>query len=87
MSMLNSAAIKKHFIQMAKTPKSQLKRLLIGTICSFVCLILLILSSDWEIQWLFYLLSTALLIAILYAIPGYIGLWMWRMRKFLFDLD
>jgi len=73
--------------QMALTPKQQLKQLLIGTLGAFISMILILFSSQWEIDWLFYLLALITGFFIAYAIPGYIGIWVWRMRKFLFDFD
>lgn len=73
--------------QMALTPKTQLKRLAIGTLGALICMLLLILTSHLANPWLFYSLSILLAIFTLYAIPGYLGIWLWRMRKFFFDID
>ena len=73
--------------QMALTPKTQLKRLLVGTAFALIGVIALIFVSKTENQWLFILVSAVVFASVLYAIPGYIGIWMWRMRKVLFDLD
>lgn len=72
---------------MAVTPQQQLTRLLKGTIGSIVAMAALILTSDWENPYLFYALAILMLLSILYALPGYLGIWLWRMRKFFFDLD
>lgn len=80
-------ADKNYFKQMALTPKKQLKRLLIGTLGSLFFMLVLLLTSDESASWLFYLLSLSLALSIIYAIPGYIGIWLWRMRKFLFNID
>ena len=72
---------------MALTPKTQLRRIAVGTSGSLVSLLLLILTSEKVNPWLFYGFSLSLLGWVAYAIPGYIGIWVWRMRKFLFDMD
>ena len=69
---------------MAYTPKVQIKRLAIGTSISAVAIFILTFVSQLESQWLFNLLVAVTLIGILYAIPGYIGIWVWRMRDILF---
>jgi uncharacterized membrane protein YccC len=73
--------------QMAENPRSQLKQLIIGTLGAFFCMLLLIYTSEQENAVLFYFLSTLLMFCVLYAIPGYLGIWMWRMRKVFFDID
>ena len=73
--------------EMANTPRTQLKRLVIGTFLSLIGAIGLFVASGDESQWLFYLSSVVILIGVLYALPGYIGIWLWRMRKFFFDED
>ncbi len=79
--------LKEKLQRMAENPKSQLKQLLIGTLGAFFCMLLLIYTSEQENALLFYFLSTLLGVCVLYAIPGYIGIWMWRMRKVFFDRD
>ena len=73
-----------HFKQMANTPKAQLTQLAIGTSISALSILMLTFVSYMEIHWLFYLLVFTALIGFLYAIPGYIGIWLWRMRNVLF---
>jgi len=70
--------------QMASSPKQQIIRLAVGTLVSLIAMIGLLLSSDYSSQWLFYSLSLVLIAGILYAIPGYIGIWMWRMKDVFF---
>ncbi len=72
---------------MANSPKTQIKRLAIGTSISAFSILLLMFVSHWEIQWLFNLLVVITAIGVLYAIPGYIGIWVWRMRDVLFRND
>ncbi len=72
---------------MAVTPNKQLKQLAIGTVISAISMIVMTLTSDLENRWLFYFLVSINILAIIYAIPGYIGMWVWRMRKVLFDID
>lgn len=72
---------------MALTPKAQMKQLAIGTLGAFITVVILILTSQLENTVLFYLLSAILIGFVIYAIPGYIGMWVWRMRKTLFNLD
>jgi hypothetical protein len=81
------AVIKDRLRQMALTPRTQFKKLIIGTVCAFFCMLVLILSSAQENPVLFYALSFCLALSVAYAIPGYIGIWLWRMRKSLFNLD
>jgi len=69
---------------MAATPQAQLKRLTIGTLVSLVASILQFFSSQWESQVLFYILSFFMLAGVIYALPGYLGIWVWRMRDTLF---
>lgn len=69
---------------MAENPRKQLKRVAIGTVICFVSLLALILTSSLEKVWLFYLLSIVGIIAIIYAVPGYVGIWAWRMKQVLF---
>jgi len=73
-----------HFEHMANTPKAQIIRLAIGASISALSILILTFVSTMEIRWLFYLLVFTTLIGILYAIPGYIGIWLWRMRNVLF---
>jgi hypothetical protein len=79
--------LKKTFRQMALTPKTQFKKLIIGTVAAFICMLALVLFSSHLNPILFYSLSVLLVASVTYAIPGYIGIWLWRMRKSLFDLD
>ena len=69
---------------MAENPREQLKRVAIGTAICFCSLLALILTSSLEKVWLFYLLSIIGISAIIYAVPGYIGVWAWRMKHVLF---
>jgi len=69
---------------MAMNPKEQLKKLFIGTILSAISMGLIVFTSDWENHWLFYFLSACMVISIIYAVPGYIGVWVWRMHDVLF---
>ncbi len=85
MSLKNK--IVEHLKHMAYTPKAQIKRLAIGTGVSTFSILLLIMVSHWEIRWLFYLLVVITSLGILYAIPGYIGVWVWRMRDVLFGKE
>lgn len=77
-------SVKSLLRQMASTPKKQLKQLLIGTAGAFVCMLGLVLTSQFESEWLFYCLSFVLVLFFLYAIPGYIGIWVWRMKNLIF---
>ncbi len=79
--------LKQQLKQMALTPKVQLKKLLTGTLGALVCLLTLILTSHFTNQWLFYGLSVMMGLFILYAIPGYIGIWAWRMKRLILDQD
>lgn len=79
--------LKTKFRQMALTPRTQLKRLAIGTVGALICMTVLVLTSHLANQWLFYVLSFSLVIFTLYALPGYLGIWLWRMRKYFFDID
>ncbi len=71
-------------VNMAENPKAQLIQLATGTIISLLSMFALVLTSDWENQWIFYLLNITLIAAVIYAIPGYIGIWLWRMKDTLF---
>ena len=79
-----NTAFKEKLKLMAATPKTQIKRLAIGTFVSLVALLALVVTSEFEYEWLFYLLSFCMLMGIAYAIPGYIGIWLWRMKDTLF---
>lgn len=79
--------IKSKLRQMALTPKTQLKRLAFGTLGALVCMLVLFFTSHFASPWIFYTLSVLVVVFTLYAIPGYLGIWLWRMRKFFFDLD
>lgn len=70
--------------RMATTPRAQIKRLAIGSLASLLIMLALVLTSELENQLVFYSLSGLLAIAVGYAIPGYIGVWVWRMQKVLF---
>ena len=70
--------------EMSKNPTAQIKRLAIGTLLSLLAMMALVLTSDLESQWLFYALSIILVVSVVYAIPGYIGIWVWRMKDTLF---
>jgi len=69
---------------MSENPTAQIKKLVIGTLLSILAMMALILTSDLESQWLFYALSFVLVLGVGYAIPGYIGIWVWRMKDVLF---
>ncbi|PCI72657.1 MAG: hypothetical protein COB38_03965 [Gammaproteobacteria bacterium] len=70
--------------KMSENPTVQIKRLAIGTLLSLLAMMALVLTSDLEFQWLFYILSIILVVGVAYAIPGYIGIWVWRMKDTLF---
>jgi len=70
--------------QMADTPKTQIKRLAVGTLIALLAMMSIVLTSHLESQWLFYILTLLLAAGIIYAIPGYIGIWVWRMKDTLF---
>jgi len=76
--------IKKKLVSMAENPKAQLIQLATGTIVCLLSMFALVLTSDWENQWIFFLLNAALIAGVIYAIPGYIGIWLWRMKDTLF---
>jgi len=73
--------------QMARTPRQQLKRLIIGTVAALFFALALMLTSDLSSTWLFYLLAAGLIAACLYGLPGYLGIWLWRLRRILFDIE
>ncbi len=77
-------ALKNKLKQMANDPKAQLVQLATGTFISLLAMLGLFLSSDLEMTWLFYLLSIVLVTGVGYAIPGYIGVWVWRMKDTIF---
>jgi hypothetical protein len=77
--------LKRRLQTMATDPKKHLKRMLWGTLGSVIAMILLLYTSSWESRWLFYLLSGLLISCALYALPGYLGIWLWRMRHVFFD--
>ena len=79
--------IKDKLRQMALSPQKQLRRLALGTVGSVTSMLFLFLTSAQESAILFYFLSTILVVCVIYALPGYIGIWVWRMRKSLFNLD
>jgi len=70
--------------EMAKNPVKQIKQLATGTLISLVTMGLILVTSDLENQSLFYLLSFVTVLGIIYAIPGYLGIWVWRMKDSLF---
>jgi hypothetical protein len=72
---------------MAYSPRLQIRRLAIGTSISSIAILIFMLVSHLEVQWLFYLLVVITSLGILYAIPGYIGVWVWRMRDVLFSKE
>jgi len=76
--------IRNHLKQMANSPKAQIKRLASGTAVSIISMLLIFVTSFLEYQWLFYSLVVIASAGIAYAIPGYIGVWVWRMRDLLF---
>ena len=80
-------SLKNKLREMANTPRTQLKRLVIGTALSLLGAVGLLIASGGESQWIFYLSSIVILVGVIYALPGYIGIWLWRMRKFFFDED
>ncbi len=73
-----------HLHRMAMTPKAQIKKLAIGTLVSLLAMLGLILTSELANPLVFYSLSSLLVIAVCYAIPGYVGIWVWRMQKVIF---
>ncbi len=70
---------------MANTPKTQIIRLAVGTAISSSAFIVLLLTSEIENSLLFYGLSVIAMLGITYAIPGYIGIWLWRMKSVMFN--
>ncbi len=84
--MPTKAQIIAHFKQMALTPRKQLKQLLVGTVGGLLAMIGVLIASHFEQTYWFYLFASIVAICLIYALPGYIGIWLWRMRKFLFDL-
>lgn len=66
------------------TPKAQFKQLALGTILAVLSMGMLWLTSHLESQFVFYGLVACLVASILYAVPGYLGVWLWRMRDTLF---
>ena len=77
-------ALKLRLKQMASDPKKHLKRMVKGTLGALVTMLLLVTTSSYESKALFYSLSFALILCIAYAIPGYLGIWLWRMRDVFF---
>ncbi|MGB0496373.1 MAG: hypothetical protein ACPGJI_08445 [Kangiellaceae bacterium] len=73
-----------HFRKRSETPNLQIKQLAIGTIISLVAMTAIIFIAQFENQILFYFFALILFAGIIYAIPGYIGIWVWRMRETLF---
>ena len=73
--------------KMAMTPRTQLKQLANGSLVSLLAMIGLVFTSELENPGVFYGLTAVLVLAIAYAIPGYIGIWVWRMRDVLFPKD
>lgn len=76
-----------HLKLMANSPRTQIKKLVIGTVVSAVSMSIIVLTAQLENQWLFYFLSVAVIVGILYALPGYLGIWIWRMRDTIFRDD
>ncbi len=72
---------------MALTPKRQIGQLALGSFISLVAMLALIITSELESSLVFYSLSFILVLGVIYAIPGYIGIWVWRMRDVLFDQE
>ena len=72
---------------MAATPRTQIKRLALGSLVSILAMLVLVLTSEFESQWLFYFLSLLIIAGVLYAIPGYIGIWVWRMKDVILGED
>ncbi len=70
--------------QMSETPKIQIKQLVIGTLISLIGMTAIIFTAQLENQLLFYFLVLILSSGVIYAIPGYIGIWVWRMKDTLF---
>jgi len=81
------ARIKNHLKEMANSPKTQIKRLAIGTAISILAMLMIFFTSYLEYQWLFYLFAIISSLGIIYAIPGYIGVWVWRMKDVIFRDD
>jgi len=79
--------IKDHLRQMAYSPKAQIKKLAIGTTVSIIAMLMNFFTSQLEYQWLFYLFAIISSLGIIYALPGYIGIWVWRMRDVIFKDD
>jgi len=77
--------IRNHLKQMANSPKAQVKRLASGTVVSIISMLLIFVTSFLEYQWLFYFLVVIALLSIVYAIPGYVGVWVWRMKDVIFN--
>ncbi len=73
--------------QMACTPKQQIKRLAIGTAVSLLSLLLLILLTSLEEVWIFHCLAISGMLGVIYALPGYLGIWMWRMKDVFFNRE
>ena len=84
MSELFKNKLRAKIRSMASSPRVQLKRLALGTVISLVAMILLIITSQYESRILFYTLSLTAIIGIIYALPGYLGIWVWRMKDSLF---
>ncbi len=70
--------------QMAMTPRTQFRQLVIGTGAAILVMGLLWLTSGLGSDLIFYFLVFCLALSIIYAIPGYLGVWLWRMRGTLF---
>ncbi|TQV74981.1 hypothetical protein FLL45_08545 [Aliikangiella marina] len=70
--------------QMANTPKAQFKQLAVGTLGAIGSMGLLWVSSQYESELIFYSLTICLVVCVAYALPGYLGIWLWRMRDTLF---
>jgi len=78
------ATLKDKLEVMAMTPRTQFKRLAIGTLAGILVMGLMWVTASLESDLVFYFLVFCLTLSILYAVPGYLGVWLWRMRDTLF---
>lgn len=76
--------LKNKLHQMAITPKTQIKQLAFGTLISTFSIIALTITSPLENSGLFYSLNAITIIGVIVAIPGYVGVWLWRMKGVFF---
>lgn len=79
--------LKVNLKQRAYSPKAQFKQLAIGTLLSTAAMTFLSLTNAFDKQWLFITLQLFILFAVTYAIPGYIGVWLWRMKNVFYGKD